>query len=74
MRAGDHRVYCFPGAIERVHHDRSLGELTGGYVLDITGTRIGSIARHAMAAKVPGQFDRLADGRPLDGAAQRLGS
>jgi polyisoprenoid-binding protein YceI len=33
-----------------------LSELTGDYVLDTAHTRIGFIARHTMATKVPGQF------------------
>ena len=44
-----------------------LTDLTGDYVLDAATTRIGFVARHTMATKVPGHFDAF-DGRAhLDG-------
>ena len=47
----------------------SISELTGDFVVDTAHTRIGFVARHPMATKVSGQFDRF-DGRAhLDGDA-----
>src|SRR6516225_5448019 len=45
----------------------SLSELTGDYVLDTAHTRIGFIARHTMATKVPGQFGEFEGSAHLDG-------
>lgn len=42
-------------------------ELTGNYVLDTAHTRIGFVARHAMATKVRGQFDEFEGSAHLDG-------
>lgn len=42
-------------------------ELTGDYVLDTAHTRIGFVARHAMATKVRGQFDEFEGSAHLDG-------
>ncbi len=44
-----------------------LSELTGDYVLDRAHTRIGFVARHTMATKVPGQFGELEGSAHLDG-------
>jgi polyisoprenoid-binding protein YceI len=44
-----------------------LSELTGDYVLDTAHTRIGFIARHTMATKVPGQFGEFEGSAHLDG-------
>ena len=44
-----------------------LSELTGDYVLDTAHTRIGFMARHTMATKVPGQFDEFEGSAHLDG-------
>ncbi|MFG1708391.1 YceI family protein [Nonomuraea sp. M3C6] len=43
-----------------------LSELTGDYVLDTAHTRIGFVARHAMATKVRGQFDEFEGSAYLD--------
>ncbi|MEW2488660.1 YceI family protein [Streptomyces sp. NPDC048411] len=45
----------------------TLSDLTGGYVLDTTRTRIGFVARHAMATRVRGQFDEFEGGAHFDG-------
>jgi polyisoprenoid-binding protein YceI len=42
-------------------------ELTGDYVLDTAHTRIGFVARHAMATKVRGQLDEFEGSAHLDG-------
>jgi polyisoprenoid-binding protein YceI len=42
------------------------GELTGDYVLDAAGTRIGFVARHAMATRVRGHFERFDGSGHLD--------
>ena len=44
-----------------------LSELTGDYVLDTAHTRVGFVARHTMATKVPGQFGEFAGSAHLDG-------
>ena len=44
-----------------------LSELTGDYVLDTARTRIGFVARHTMATKVPGQFGEFEGSAHLDG-------
>jgi polyisoprenoid-binding protein YceI len=44
-----------------------LSELTGDYVLDTARTRIGFVARHTMATKVPGQFGEFEGTAHLDG-------
>ena len=44
-----------------------LTELTGDYVLDAAHTRIGFVARHTMATKVPGHFDAFEGRAHLDG-------
>ena len=44
-----------------------LSELTGDYVLDTAHTRIGFVARHAMATRVRGHFDEFEGGAYLDG-------
>jgi polyisoprenoid-binding protein YceI len=44
-----------------------LSELTGDYVLDTAHTRIGFVARHTMATKVPGQFGEFEGSAHLDG-------
>ena len=45
----------------------NISELTGDYVLDTAHTRIGFVARHAMATKVRGQFDEFEGSAHLDG-------
>lgn len=45
----------------------NLTELTGDYVLDAASTRIGFVARHTMATKVPGHFDAFEGHAHLDG-------
>ena len=40
----------------------NLSELSGDYVLDVAHTRIGFAARHAMVAKIRGQFNEFAGG------------
>ncbi|MFI6600870.1 YceI family protein [Nonomuraea sp. NPDC050536] len=47
----------------------TLRELTGDYVLDTARTRIGFVARHAMATRVRGQFDAFQGSAYLDGQA-----
>jgi polyisoprenoid-binding protein YceI len=42
-------------------------DLTGDYVIDTTRTRIGFIARHSMATRVPGRWDRFEGHAHLDG-------
>jgi polyisoprenoid-binding protein YceI len=44
-----------------------LSELTGDYVLDAAETRIGFVARHTMATKVPGRFESFEGRARLDG-------
>ncbi|MDR8412412.1 YceI family protein [Nonomuraea sp. 3-1Str] len=44
-----------------------LSELTGDYVFDTARTRIGFVARHAMATRVRGQFDAFEGSAYLDG-------
>ncbi|MEU8137688.1 YceI family protein [Streptodolium elevatio] len=44
-----------------------LSELTGHYVLDTVRTRIGFVARHTMATRVPGWFGAFEGGGYLDG-------
>jgi polyisoprenoid-binding protein YceI len=44
-----------------------LTELTGDYVLDAAHTRIGFVARHTMASKVPGHFEAFEGRAHLDG-------
>ncbi len=44
-----------------------LTELTGDYVLDAAHTRIGFVARHTMATKVPGHFEAFEARAHLDG-------
>ena len=44
-----------------------LSDLTGDYVLDTARTRIGFVARHAMATRVPGEFDEFEGSAQLDG-------
>jgi polyisoprenoid-binding protein YceI len=44
-----------------------LSELTGDYVLDTAHTRIGFVARHTMATKVPGRFGEFEGSAHLDG-------
>ena len=45
----------------------NLSELTGDYVLDAALTRIGFVARHTMATKVPGHFESFEGHAHLDG-------
>jgi polyisoprenoid-binding protein YceI len=45
----------------------NLTELTGDYVLDATLTRIGFVARHTMATKVPGHFETFEGHAHLNG-------
>ncbi|GAA3476156.1 YceI family protein [Streptomyces yanii] len=45
----------------------TLSELTGDYVLDPTRTRIGFVARHAMATRVRGQFEEFEGSAHIDG-------
>ncbi|MGY6650674.1 YceI family protein [Amycolatopsis sp. TRM77291] len=45
----------------------TLSELTGDYVLDTAGTRIGFVARHTMGTRVHGRFDLFEGGAHLDG-------
>jgi len=44
-----------------------LSDLTGDYILDTARTRIGFIARHTIATKVPGQFGEFEGSAHLDG-------
>ncbi|NUW33278.1 YceI family protein [Nonomuraea sp. SMC257] len=44
-----------------------LSDLTGDYVLDPTRTRIGFVARHAMATRVRGRFEEFEGDAHLDG-------
>ena len=44
-----------------------LSQLTGDYVVDITRTRIGFVARHTMGPRVPGQFEEFAGRARVDG-------
>ncbi|GLX00046.1 YceI family protein [Microtetraspora sp. NBRC 16547] len=44
-----------------------LSELTGDYALDTAHTRIGFVARHAMATRVRGKFDEFEGSAYLDG-------
>ncbi|MBD0424804.1 YceI family protein [Streptomyces sp. TRM S81-3] len=44
-----------------------LSDLTGDYVLDTARTRIGFVARHAMATRVRGHFDDFEGDAHLDG-------
>ena len=41
-------------------------ELTGDYALDVTHTRLGFVARHAMVTKVRGSFEELSGTAHLD--------
>jgi len=45
----------------------TLADLTGGYTIDPTHSRIGFVARHAMVTKVRGQFNDFAGSAILDG-------
>ena len=45
----------------------TLGELTGDYVLDTVRTRIGFVAKHTMATRVPGNFQTFEGRAHLDG-------
>lgn len=45
----------------------NLSELTGDYVLDGALTRIGFVARHTMATKVPGHFESFEGHAYLNG-------
>jgi polyisoprenoid-binding protein YceI len=45
----------------------NLSELTGDYVLDGALTRIGFVARHTMATKVPGHFESFEGHAHLNG-------
>ena len=45
----------------------TLTELTGDYIIDTTQTRIGFVARHTMATKVPGHFEAFEGQAHLDG-------
>lgn len=45
----------------------TLNDLTGYYVLDPAGTRIGFVGRHTMATRVYGHFDRFDGDAHLDG-------
>ncbi|MFI6299377.1 YceI family protein [Nonomuraea sp. NPDC050790] len=45
----------------------ALSELTGDYVLDTTHTRIGFVARHTMASRVRGEFEKFEGSAHLDG-------
>jgi polyisoprenoid-binding protein YceI len=47
----------------------ALTELTGDYALDAALTRIGFVARHTMATKVPGHFEAFEGHAHLDGDA-----
>jgi polyisoprenoid-binding protein YceI len=44
-----------------------LSALTGDYVFDTAHTRIGFVARHTIATKVPGQFGEFEGSAHLDG-------
>jgi polyisoprenoid-binding protein YceI len=44
-----------------------LSQLTGDYVVDVTRTRIGFVARHTMGSRVPGHFEEFAGRAHLDG-------
>ncbi|MFI5801864.1 YceI family protein [Streptomyces sp. NPDC051561] len=44
-----------------------LSTLSGEYVLDAAHTRIGFVAKHTMASKVPGKFEEFEGGAQLDG-------
>ncbi|MFI6318958.1 YceI family protein [Nonomuraea sp. NPDC050556] len=50
-----------------LHLGTGLGELTGDYVLDPAGTRIGFVGRHTMASRVRGRFDAFEGSAHLDG-------
>lgn len=45
----------------------ALTELTGDYVLDAARTRIGFVAKHTMATRVPGAFETFEGRAHLDG-------
>ena len=45
----------------------TVGELTGDYVLDAVRTRIGFVAKHTMATRVPGNFEKFEGRAHLDG-------
>ena len=45
----------------------TLSELTGNYVLDLSRTRIGFVARHTMGTKVRGQFEQYEGSAHFDG-------
>ncbi|MCX4536728.1 MULTISPECIES: YceI family protein [unclassified Streptomyces] len=45
----------------------TLSELTGDYVLDPSGTRIGFVARHTMGTRVRGQFEQYEGSAHIDG-------
>jgi polyisoprenoid-binding protein YceI len=45
----------------------TLSDLSGGYTLDPTHTRIGFVARHAMVTKVRGAFNEFEGSAVLDG-------
>jgi polyisoprenoid-binding protein YceI len=47
--------------------ETTLSELTGDYVLDTAHARIGFVARHTMATRVRGKFDRFEGSARLDG-------
>ncbi|UMP04814.1 YceI family protein [Amycolatopsis sp. EV170708-02-1] len=44
-----------------------LGELTGDYSLEATGTTLAFIARHTLGSRVPGHFDEFDGTARLDG-------
>jgi polyisoprenoid-binding protein YceI len=46
----------------------SLAELTGQYALDVSHSRIGFVARHAMVTKVRGAFNKVEGTGFLDGS------
>ena len=46
----------------------AIADLTGGYALDTTHTRLGFTARHAMVTKVRGEFQDLEGTAQLDAA------
>ncbi|MFF0739413.1 YceI family protein [Streptomyces sp. NPDC004111] len=44
-----------------------LTSLTGDHVLDVAASRIGFVAKHTMAGRVPGTFEEFEGGAHLDG-------
>ena len=46
----------------------SITDLTGDYTLDVTHSRLGFVARHAMVTKVRGSFQEFTGTAHLDGA------